>query len=533
MAASNLRPRPNMPENTATAAPAVVLIVDDTEPQRYAVARVLRSAGHTVIEAGTGKQARHHINTAHPDIVILDVNLPDESGFDICRDLKRDPATATLPVLQISASFVSVRDRVHGLEGGADAYLTPPLDSTELLATVNALLRMKRAEERARHEAMLAEHARAELAAVLSSMAEGLIQLDRTGRVVYVNATGAHMLGATSEDLLGLLLREVVHARKSDENPKVSPCKLVEPLPRAVTSAETTFQTRDGRSLMVEYTSAPLIEEGGVTGAVVSFRDISERKRAEEALRVTEKLATTGRMAATIAHEINNPLEAVTNLLYLIGHHPALNDTIKGYAAMAEQELARVTHITRQTLGFYRRSETPTQIKVSEILDSVLSIYSRRFDSGAITVVRKYRFDQPVHGFSGEIRQVFSNLLINAIEAVKEGGRIVLHVSPWRDWSQRGDLRGVRVAVADNGSGIPSERRAHIFEPFFTTKGEKGTGLGLWVSHGIVRKHGGMIRMRSSSEGEDTGTCFTVYLPFGHIESQGESRIEHDASQQH
>jgi two-component system NtrC family sensor kinase len=532
MAASNLRPRADMLENTVTAAPAVVLVVDDTEAQRYAVARVLRSAGYTVIEAGTGKQARHHIKTGHPDVVILDVNLPDESGFDICRDLKRNGATATLPVLQISASFVSVRDRVHGLEGGADAYLTPPWDSTELLATVNALLRMKRAEERARREAMEAEHARAELSAVLSSMAEGLIQLDKVGRVVYVNATGAQMLAANSEDLIGLMLNDVVHIRKDDENHKGRASSLVEPLSRTIMSAETTFHTRDGRPVMVEYTSAPLIEEGEVTGAVVSFRDISERKRAEEALRVTEKLATTGRMAATIAHEINNPLEAVTNLLYLIGHHPGLNETIKGYASMAEQELARVTHITRQTLGFYRRSETPSQFDVTEILDSVLSIYGRRFESGAITVVRKYRFDQPVQGFSGELRQVFSNLLINAIEAVKQEGRIVLHVSPWREWSRAGELCGVRVAIADNGPGRSKERRSHIFEPFFTTKGEKGTGLGLWVSHGIVRKHGGMIRMRSRSEGERTGTCFTVYLPFGHPNVRGETRQEHDASQQ-
>jgi two-component system, NtrC family, sensor kinase len=532
MAASNLRPRPDMLENAVTTAPAVVLVVDDTEAQRYAVVRMLRSAGHTVIEAGTGKQARQHIKTGHPEIVILDVNLPDESGFDICRDLKRDAATATLPVLQISASFVSVRDRVHGLEGGADAYLTPPLDSTELLATVNALLRMKRAEERARREAMLAEHARAELSAVLSSMAEGLIQLDRTGRVVYVNATGAQMLGAETDHFIGLPFQDAVHARKGDENERLATVKLIEPLPQTVRSAETTFHARDGRPLMVEYTSAPLIEDEEVTGAVVSFRDISERKRAEEALRVTEKLATTGRMAATIAHEINNPLEAVTNLLYLIGHNPGLNETIKGYAAMAEQELARVTHITRQTLGFYRRSETPTQFDVREILESVLSIYRRRFESGAITIVRKYRFDQPVQGFSGELRQVFSNLLINAIEAVKDKGQIVLHVSPWRDWARRGELCGVRVAVADNGPGIAVERRSHVFEPFFTTKGEKGTGLGLWVSHGIVRKHGGMIRMRSRSGGKATGTCFTVYLPFGGSAPHSEVRQEHDASQQ-
>ena len=532
MAATNPGPRPQMHNAPVAATPAVVLIVDDTESQRDAVAHTLRAAGYTIVEAGTGKQARHHLKTGHPDLVILDVNLPDESGFDVCRDLKRNPETATLPVLQISGSLVPVRDRVPGLEGGADAYLRPPVNSTELLATVNALLRMKRAEERARREAVLTEHARAELAAVLSSMAEGLVQLSRTGRVVYLNAAGAQMLGVDPHKINGMTLHDLVHGRNSDEKYKGMRCKLTGPLPRAITSAATIFDTREGRSLMVEYTSAPLIEDGEVTGAVVSFRDISERKRAEEALRVTEKLATTGRMAATIAHEINNPLEAVTNLLYLIAHQPELNDTVKRYAAMAEQELARVTHITRQTLGFYRRSETPTKINIAEILDSVLSIYGRRFESGEIEVVRKYRFHAEVEGYSGEIRQVFSNLLINAIEVVKPGGKILLHVLPWSDWSRHGELRGVRVTIGDNGAGIPEGRRTHIFEPFFTTKGEKGTGLGLWVSNGIVRKHGGMIQLRSVSEGTKTGTCFMVYLPFGKSNSHAEREFPQSSETQ-
>lgn len=504
--------RCSVADTASTPAPATILLVDDTEAQRYAVARMLRAAGHTVFEAGTAKQARQHIAGDHPDLVVLDVNLPDESGFDVCRDLKTDPATATMPVLQISASFVRSRDRVHGLEGGADAYLTPPFDSTELLATINALLRMRRAEERARRVALEAEHARAELSAVLASMAEGLAQLDNEGKIVYMNLAGARMLSISPDDAHGRSLHELVH--EGQEELCGSNCRLRERREPEVFSAESSFRQSDGGTLVVEYTSAPLVEEGTVTGTVVSFRDITERRRAEEALRVTEKLASTGRMAATIAHEINNPLEAVTNLLYLIAHQPALDETVKKYTVMAEQELARVTHITRQTLGFYRRSEFPTKVNLVDVLENVLAIYARRVDSGDIAIVRKYRSDEPIEAFAGEVRQVFSNLLINAIEAIGHKGRILVHVSNWHDWRRDGNAVGVKVTIADDGPGIRPEQRSHLFEPFFTTKGEKGTGLGLWVSYGIVRKHGGHIRFRTRSEPGDSGTCFSVYLPF-------------------
>ncbi len=502
--------RRSIAENRVPIPPATILLVDDTEAQRYAVSRMLRAAGHTVLEAGTGAEARRRVVQDRPDVVVLDVNLPDESGFDICRDLKRDPATSTLPVLQISASFVGVQDRVHGLEGGADAYLTPPLDSTEVLATVNALLRMKRAEERAREIAAEAEHARAELSAVLASMAEGLAQLSTEGKITYINAAGARMLSVSAEGMQGRYFHELVHGDETCEEG----CRLKESWGTEIVTGETVFRHGSMGPLIVEYTSAPLVEEGVVTGTVISFRDITEKRRAEDALRVTEKLASTGRMAATIAHEINNPLEAVTNLLYLIAHHPSLDESVRKYTAMAEQELARVTHITRQTLGFYRRSEFPTAVDVIEVLENVLAIYGRRVESGDVKIVRKYRFHESIQAFAGEIRQVFSNLIINAIEAVGHKGVIFIDVNGWWDWGGDGELRGVRVTIADNGPGIRADRRPHIFEPFFTTKGEKGTGLGLWVTHGIVRKHGGKIRMRSRPESGNRGTCFTVYLPF-------------------
>jgi len=158
----------------------------------------------------------------------------------------------------------------------------------------------------------------------------------------------------------------------------------------------------------------------------------------------------------------------------------------------------RISHIVKQTLGFYRETERPIPVKLSSVLDSVFELYEHRGDKAGISLERKYDSDAVVMGYPGELRQIFSNLVVNAMEAVGEGGRVRIHAYPARDW-QHGGERGVRVVVADNGPGISGNHRAHLFEPFFTTKGERGTGLGLWVTLGMVQKHKGNIRMRSSS----------------------------------
>ncbi len=251
------------------------------------------------------------------------------------------------------------------------------------------------------------------------------------------------------------------------------------------------------------------VSAGRVLGVVF---DITARKQSEELLRRSEKLAVMGRLAAAIAHEINNPLESVTNLLYLLEHHAALDPTARSYATLAQQELHRVAHIARQTLSFHRETATAVPIRLSEMLDNVLETYGRRIAEAGIQVERHYEFDAPVSVFPAEMQQVASNLILNAVEALGEQGRLIVHLAPAREWAgQR--RRGVRLVVADTGPGVAQPHRQQIFEPFFTTKGERGTGLGLWVINGIVQKHRGSIRLRSRTTPGRSFTCFSIFLP--------------------
>ncbi len=251
-------------------------------------------------------------------------------------------------------------------------------------------------------------------------------------------------------------------------------------------------------------------------GSVCQLRglivDVTERRQAEAALRTSERLATTGRLAASIAHEINNPMAAVTNLIYLILNAPGVDESIHQYARLAQEELSRMAHITRQMLGFYRESSKPVPVSITDLLDSVFELYGRKIRNSGAVIEKHYEPAPPIDVYPGEMRQVFSNLLLNALDAVGEGGRVRVHVYSGRDWR---DLRrsGVRIVVADNGPGIRSEFCHRIFEPFFTTKGQKGTGLGLWVSQGIVEKHHGSIRMHSGRRPGRSGTCFSIFLP--------------------
>lgn len=242
--------------------------------------------------------------------------------------------------------------------------------------------------------------------------------------------------------------------------------------------------------------------------------DATGRKQAEDALRKTEKLATAGRLAASIAHEINNPLEAVTNLLYLI-RQADLDEESAQYVDMAQHELARVSEITQQTLRFYRQSTLPGPAKLGELMDSVLTLHHGRLVAMQIKVTREYDAEAQLFCFSGEIRQLFTNLISNAVDAMMpDGGQVTIRIRKGRGGNDR-ELEGVVVTLADTGSGIPPETLPHIFEPFYTTKEATGTGLGLWVSTQILRKHEAQLRVRSRTrtEGGVSGTVFRVFFP--------------------
>lgn len=231
-------------------------------------------------------------------------------------------------------------------------------------------------------------------------------------------------------------------------------------------------------------------------------------KLASEALRRSEKLAIVGRLAATIAHEINNPLMAVTNLHYLISSATSLEEA-KGYLKTADQELARVVEITTQTLKFHRESTNPAEVNVVEVLESVLKLYKGRIDSHNIVIDRKVDSPALINGFGGEIRQLVANLISNAVDAMHTGGRLRVRVAQALE-RHNGLRRGIRVVVADTGSGISPIVRDRILEPFVTTKDETGSGLGLWVSSEIIRKHSGALRFKSRP---GSGTVFSIFLP--------------------
>jgi PAS domain S-box-containing protein len=253
---------------------------------------------------------------------------------------------------------------------------------------------------------------------------------------------------------------------------------------------------------------------GQVRWVGIIVRDVTERARAEEALRRSEKLAATGRLAASIAHEINNPLEGLTNLLYLLRAHCGLNAPALEYASMAEHEARRISEIAQKTLRFYRQSTLPGRARPAELIDSILDLYKTRMHTLNIALERDLDPDLTVFCFEGEIRQVLANLIGNAIDATSAGGRIVVRLRASHSWQN--DEPGIRITVADSGVGMTPEVRARIFEPFFTTKEATGTGLGLWVSQEIVSKHRGELRVRSraGSPGEPcSGTVFELFLP--------------------
>jgi PAS domain S-box-containing protein len=281
---------------------------------------------------------------------------------------------------------------------------------------------------------------------------------------------------------------------------------------REIRDFELMLAFNDGSSRDMSGYAAPLFDESGaVRGAVAAFIDITDRKRAEEALRKTEKLAFAGRMAASLSHEINNPLEAVTDALYLLQRASSL-EQVREFATIAQEELARVSAIANQTLRFSRQSSRPNKVEVAKLLDSVLSLYERRFSSSGISVERQYEGSASLYACDGELHQVFVNVMANAFDATRNvGTKLVVRERQALDWKT--GCKGIRITVADTGHGMDKETLKRIFEPFFSTKGETVTGLGLWITKEIIEKHCGSVRVRSSQQPQRRGTVFSIFFP--------------------
>ena len=346
----------------------------------------------------------------------------------------------------------------------------------------------------------------------LTSLGDAVIATDQNGKVTFLNPVAERLIGTTNSQAYGQaiatvfpIFNEATH--KQVENPVV---KVIAEGRIVGLANHTVLRDRDGNMIPIEDSAAPLRDaDGKLVGVVLVFRDASLERQTQEVLRKTEKLAAAARLSATIAHEINNPLEAIGNLIYLAKGEEGISATAREHLRMAEDELERVSHITRQTLGFYRESKLPELIDLPSLVESVLRIHSNKFMTKNIAVLRNFHECPPIHGLAGELKQVMANLISNAADAVAIGGTIWVGL----ECVDAVDGRNVRLTVEDDGPGITEKNRARIFEPFFTTKKDVGTGLGLWVSREIVDRHGGTISMTSRPSLGASGSVFHVHLP--------------------
>ncbi len=362
------------------------------------------------------------------------------------------------------------------------------------------------------HDQLAAE--RAKLGEVLRQMPCGVMIAEApSGTLLLANKQVEEILRQSFPQAANIAEHRALHLNKQPFKPEEWPLARSLTTGEVVKDEEIEYVRGDGTPVFLSVSSAPILDrEGHIIAAVATFFDLTHRKGTEEVLRSTEKLAATGRLAASFGHEINNPLQTLRNVLYLLGQSTSLGEAERRHLATADAELEHVAHLTTSLLGFYRHSPSPADVKICEVLDNVLNLYTPAIRSGKFVIEKRYDSQHVIRGFRSEITQVFSNLVVNALEALSPEGTIKLHVLASRDW-RNPKRRGVRVFIADNGPGVSRENRRRMFEPFFTTKGEKGTGLGLWVTSGIVDKHGGWIRVRSSTQPGRSGTCFAVFFP--------------------
>jgi PAS domain S-box-containing protein len=348
----------------------------------------------------------------------------------------------------------------------------------------------------------------------IRSIGDAVIACDTEGNVSFMNLIAEQLTGWTEAEARGVSLRDIFRIFNEDTRDAVeNPVDKVRRLGTVVGLANHTFLVaKNGNEVSIDDSGAPIRDSHGrMIGIVLVFRDITERRASEGALMRAEKLATAGRMAASVAHEVNNPLEGLTNLIYIARHSDDLPE-IRQLLTQADGELGRIAHITRQSLGFYRETSTPTLFKPSTIVREVAGFYTSRALSQGVSIAVNTHTDAQVLGIAGELRQILSNLLANSLDACPSGAAIRVTTNSATD--PRNPARdGVRITVADTGCGIHTDHLESIFEPFFTTKKDTGTGLGLWVSRELVEKHGGSLRVRSSTANERSGTVFSLFLP--------------------
>jgi signal transduction histidine kinase len=368
---------------------------------------------------------------------------------------------------------------------------------------------------------------------MLTSIGDGIIVCDRKGRVELLNTLAEDLTGWTLSEAVGKDLHTIFRTVNEATRMAIEPTgasSFPQLPPQHLTASVDSLADhpilirRDGTEIPIEQNEASIRgREGKVAGIVIVFRDITEQRRAQTTLLTTEKLAVTGRLAATLAHEIHNPLDAVMNLLFLMRSGPTPEETTM-FLDMASKELTRVSQISRAMLGMYRESRKPVAIDVQEMLNSILLLLEPQMRQTQVRLRAEFARSAIITGFPAELRQVFTNLLTNAAEASPPNAFIVLRteIVPERFTTPR-QPSGVRISLTDKGRGIDADVLPRLFQPFFTTKGEQGTGLGLWVSKGIVEKHNGTIGIQSSTNAVIHGTMVSVFLPRGDAEPEADN----------
>jgi PAS domain S-box-containing protein len=478
----------------------LIVLADDNTDMREYVAHLLRDK-YRVHAVCDGQKAVEATRQLHPDLVLTDVMMPALDGFGVLDAIRADPSLSSTPVILLSAR-AGEESRVEGWHAGANDFLVKPFTARELLARIGSHVAMSKI----RKEQVMASQ---RLAAIVESTDDAIISSDLNGIVTSWNRAAEKMFGYRAEEMAGRSISAIIPPEFLADEPRI-----LETIARGerIDHFETVRITKDGEPINVSLTVSPVTDEKGkIVGAAKIARDITQQKQTERAQRISERLASVGRLAATIAHEINNPLATVTNLVYLARHRSVDND-VRDFLSQAEEELANISDLTKQTLGYYRQTQKAAPMRVGLLVNQLKPVFAARTRNKAVDLRIEIKDDPEINAVSDEIRHLITNLLNNSIDAVSQGGQIRVRVSSATQWLGNGRF-GVRTTVADKGSGIAPEVRSELFDPFFTTKKEVGTGLGLWLCKGIVERHRGSIRLKSSTVPGKSWTVFSVFLP--------------------
>ncbi|MGC1461137.1 MAG: ATP-binding protein [Terracidiphilus sp.] len=495
-------------------------MVDDQLAKLLSYEAILANLNENLIKATSASQALNVLLKTDVAVVLMDVSMPDVDGFELAEVIRQHPRFQKTAIIFISGVHLTDSDRIQGYRSGAVDYISVPVvpevlrakvnifvelhRKTRMLESLNSELEQRVAERTAELEKSEQQfRMRADLVELAS---EAIMVRSLDGALQFWNSGAENLYGWRREEVLG----QDVHNILRTVFPV--PRKEIEDTLRELKSwrGNLTQTTKDGSAIVVAFEKT-MNREGNAVLEV--GRDITAQMRAEETLRETERLAAMGRVAGIIAHEINNPLAAITNIFYLLRNHASLDDEARHYADLAERELNRVSHIARQTLSFYRESKQPIPVPMPELLEDVLALQERALKDSRIQIRKKYLTATCVQGFPVELRQVLLNLISNAIQAMPDGGILRMCVREATDWTR--ELHGIAISILDTGVGIQPEDMQKLFQPFFSTKSTKGTGLGLWISKGIVQKYDGRISCRSYRRADGWSTCFRVFLPTG------------------